>query len=140
MRADLASEADEYRERLRDLEQSADGVDPDSPEFERIFTEWNEAGEAFQRWQEEARRRAAQMEAAFLQEAYRELVTATEIVADELDVDLVLRSIPPDEDFSSSDPGQTSLLIRMRTALKYPAELDITREVADELAVDLDEA
>lgn len=139
MRADLDREAEAFRERLRELEQRAEGIDPDSPEFEALFREWNQAGEAFQQWQEQARQRAAALEAEYLQEAYGELVVAVEIVADELDVDVVLRSIPPTEDFESEDPGQTSLLIRMRTALKFPGDLDITRDVADELAVDLDD-
>ena len=47
----------------------------------------------------------------------------------------MLRLIPPDNEFESSNPPQAYRAIRARVAVKYPEALDITDAILEELDV-----
>ena len=66
------------------------------------------------------------------------MIDAVEVVADRNDIDTVYRFIPTDEAFEADNPDQAMVAIRLRTALRYPDELDITDDVMDELSLDID--
>jgi len=50
-------------------------------------------------------------------------------------IDIVLRFIPTEKEFQGQDAESALNEIRLRSALRYPAGLDITEEVLEELAI-----
>jgi hypothetical protein len=84
-------------------------------------------------WQQSALQRTGKLDADQLERAYRELVAAVEIVADRRGIDMVYRFIPTGEPFEAENPEQAMMAIRLRDALRYPTELDITADVMEEL-------
>ena len=71
-----------------------------------------------------------------MQESYKEIVEAVNVVAERLSVDMVLRFIPPDDEFEQGNPDSIIMQIRLRSALRAPEGLDITDEVLAELGID----
>ena len=71
-----------------------------------------------------------------IEDAYRDLVAAVEVVSERRQIDLVFRFIPTDADFLTQNPPQAYIAVRARIALKYPEALNITDEVLEELAVE----
>ena len=69
-------------------------------------------------------------------EAYEEIVTAVEVVAENKNVDMVLRFIAPDEPIETTSPDVAIMQIRLRTALTYPEGIDLTDDVFTELGLD----
>ena len=61
------------------------------------------------------------------------VVGYVEIVADRKGIDTVYRFIPTSEPFEAENPEQAMMAIRLRDALRYPEELDITTDVMEEL-------
>lgn len=135
---ELRAEEEEYRDRLMEIQQRGESVDPDSPELQGIFQEWQAAEAAYREWQQAASERTGRLEATYLEEAYRELVEAVNIVADRLDIDIVHQFTPTDEPFDADNPRTAMSTIRWRSALRYPGELDITDAVVEELDLDID--
>ena len=71
-----------------------------------------------------------------LEKAYREMIDAVEVVADRMDIDIVYRFIPTSEAFEAENPEQAMMAIRLRTALRYPEQLDITDAVLEEMSLE----
>ena len=91
--------------------------------------------EEYMAWGQEAMKRKNEMEVAQWEKCYRELASAVDIVAERLGVDIVLRFIPTEKDFKATDAEQALMEIRLRAAVRYPKQLDITDEVVKELAI-----
>ncbi len=133
---DIKKEEEEWRTKYQALRdeyadvESAD--DPRSDEAQAALGAWQRD---YQQWQQSASARVNTMAVEQLQRAYRELIAAVEIVADQRQVDLVLQFTPTVDDLPASQNAQTMLDIRMRPVLKYPEGLDITVEVLDDLAL-----
>jgi Skp family chaperone for outer membrane proteins len=83
----------------------------------------------YQGWMETVRRSGDKLGAEQFEQAYRELVSAVETVADKESIDLVFRFYPTAEPFKSERTGEALSQIQSRTFLKYPASIDITPEV-----------
>ena len=83
----------------------------------------------YQGWMEMVRRRGEKLGAEQFEQAYRELVSAVETVADKESIDLVFRFYPTAEPFKSERTGEALSQIQSRTFLKYPASIDITSDV-----------
>jgi hypothetical protein len=66
------------------------------------------------------------------------VIAAVDVVADRLGIDVVFRFIPTANDFQSFNSGQAYVSVRARIALKYPEALDITDEILEELALDVE--
>jgi Skp family chaperone for outer membrane proteins len=136
---DEISEQDEtYRTQLDEIRGRLEGLDEGAAEFETVYEEGRELFGEYRAWQQEAMQRRAELDARQLEEAYREMIEAIEVVAEEQSIDLVLRFIPVDAAFEASNPDEAMLAIRMRTALKYPKCLDITTAVLEEMSLETD--
>lgn len=123
----------EYRQRLDEIQKRLRELDPNSEEARATYEEGSSVYEEFMNWQQSALRRTGKLDAEQLERAYRELVAAVEIVADRKGIDTVYRFIPTSEPFDAENPEQAMMAIRLRDALRYPEELDITTDVMEEL-------
>ena len=137
LRIELQAKAKEYQDELASIEEQASRIDPqDNQEgIAQMHQMWTQLQEEFQAWQQTARARGNELEANALAESYREMVAAVDVISDRLGVDLVLRSIPTNDEFTTKDPQTVSVSIRMRTAVKMPEGIDITEAVMDELGL-----
>jgi Skp family chaperone for outer membrane proteins len=71
-----------------------------------------------------------------MQNAYNEILEAVNVVSERMNIDMVLRFIPPDGEFEQTTPDATIMQIRLRTALRLPEGIDITDDVLAELGLD----
>jgi Skp family chaperone for outer membrane proteins len=123
----------EYRQRLDEIQKRLRELDPNSEEAQATYQQGSDVYDEFMNWQQSALQRTGKLDAEQLERAYRELVAAVEIVADRKRIDTVYRFIPTGEPFEAENPEQAMTAIRLRDALRYPEELDITADVMEEL-------
>ena len=123
----------EFQEGLMEIQQEMDGVDPEAPEAQEIFQRGQMLYQEYQQFQQAANARQQQMGASHLESAYREITAAVNVVADRLDLDIVMRFIPPDDEFVITNEAAAVNQIRLRSLLRYPDACDITSDVLEEL-------
>ncbi len=123
---ELAERLAAFLEEHREVEAG----DPSAPDIQRAYQELLQERE---RWRREGSMRLGQLAAEQIEQAYRDLVAAVEVVAERRDIDLVFRFIPTGNDFDAQSPAQAYTSVRARIALKYPEGIDITDEVLEEL-------
>ena len=149
-------QADEYVEEYRQLEAEIREKDEELAEAILAFGEEHkdmapddpgaaEVQQAFQsmlqqreQWRVTGSRQLGLLAAGQVEKAYRDLIAAVEVVADRRRIDLVFRFIPTGNEFKALNPPQAYTGIHARIALKYPAGLDITDEVMEELALEVE--
>ncbi len=139
-------EAEQYVDQRRELQEEISEVDEDitqrmqamrqQPDFDRASPEARRLSEEYERWRIERARRMGKLSADQIEDAYRDLVAAVEVVSERRQIDLVFRFIPTDADFLTQNPPQAYIAVRARIAVKYPEALNITDEVLEELAVE----
>lgn len=135
---ELADKDEEFRSRMQDFEEEHRGVTPESPNFDDVRDQYRALLEEFQRWQMEKAGRREKLLAGQIEQAYRDVVAAVDVVADRDDIDLVYRFIPAENEFETDSPAAAYDAIRARVAIKHPDGLDLTDQVLEELDLDLD--
>jgi len=148
-------EADEYVEEYRELEAELRGRDeeigetidafrkehqditPDDPEMAQVQQTFQAMIQQREQLRVAAARRLGQLASDHIERAYRDLVAAVEVVAARRNIDIVYRFIPTGNDFNAVNPPQSYTGVRARIVLKYPEKLDITDEVMEELALEV---
>ena len=135
---EIQGEEDEWRARFAELNKKYEGITPDSPNFEEASNAFTALNASFSQWRQSAEQRVNEMAVIQLEKAYREVVDAVNIVADDKEIDIVFRFTPTEDPLPTGMSGQTMLDIRMRPVLRYPDEVDITIDVLDELGIDSD--
>ncbi len=128
----------EFRQRMQAFEEENRDVKPDSPNFEEVRQRALALREEYSNWQREIVGRQEQLIASQIEQAYRDLVAAVDVVADREGVDIVYRFIPTEDEFEAPSPAVAYESIRARVAIKYPDGLDITDQVLEELDLDVD--
>jgi Skp family chaperone for outer membrane proteins len=129
-----ATEAD-YKSKLDAFGEEIEQMDRQSPQAQEKIGEARKVYEEYLEWGQKSIARRGELDAKHLQQAYRELASAVNVVSDKLGVDIVLRFIPTDNEFKAVDAEQAMTEIRLRSAIKYPEKLDITTEVLEELSI-----
>jgi len=140
LRERLQAEGKERDEELRSVYERMQELDPQSPDMKDLQERFQQLRQQFEQWRQQAQREAAKLEAKQIMAAYDEIVAAVEVVAEQRDIDLVLRFLPmgAEDDTELQSPDQANSVIRGRTALKYPDRLDITTAVLEELALEVE--
>ena len=138
IREELADEEREHQERLSAIQARGQTLDPekDADQLQAVFEEWQNAEQMYRQWQQRAMARTGKVEAEYLERNYLELVDAVNVVADARSIDIVYRFTPPDHEFATDDPRNAMSTIRLRPALRYPEDLDITDDVLEELGLE----
>jgi hypothetical protein len=134
----------ELRERYADFSESIDAfrkehqdITPDDPEMAQVHQTLQAMLQQREQMRVVAARRLGQLASDHIELAYRDLVAAVEVVADRRNIDIVYRFIPTGNDFNAANPPQSYTGVRARIVLKYPEKLDITDEVMEELALEV---
>ena len=134
---ELENHTAEVRALLNALKEEGSSIDPSSPEAPEFRQKWDQARVEFQRLQNLGAEARAFLIAEQMEIAYNEIVEAVNVVAERMNIDIVLRFIPPDGEFGQGKPDATIMQIRLRSALRLPEGIDITDEVLTELGLEL---
>lgn len=136
LRSELETAEKSFQTRLEALGEELRGLEQNSPAFRERYEEANKIYQEYEQWSRNvALKRRDELDVKHLQQAYKEMSSAVNVVADKLGIDIVLRFIPTDRDFTSMNAEQALTEIRLRSAVKYPERLDITSEVLEELSL-----
>ncbi len=133
---ELNEQMEEVKNLMESLRQEGQAIGPDSPDAPAFRQRWEQAYGEFQHMQQLVAESRATLMAEQMQEAYKEILEAVNVVSERMDIDMVLRFIPPDGEFEQANPDATILQIRLRTALRLPNGIDITDDVLAELGLD----
>ncbi len=132
---ELDAKEKDYRDRLEVFGEQLRNADREDPASQEALKQAQALYEEYMEWGRTAVERRNELDVRQMQAAYKELVSAVDVVAQKLGVDIVLRFIPTENEFKAQDAEGALTEIRLRTAVKYPAGLDITSEVLEELDV-----
>ena len=136
--AELSEQETEFGQQLAAIRERLESMDPESEDSRATFEQGSALWDQYMAWQQQALARRGKLEAEQIETAYRELIEAVEVVADKKGVDTVYRFIPTEEAFEAANPEQAMINIRLRAALRYPKELDMTDDVLEELSLELE--
>ncbi|MCZ6836112.1 MAG: hypothetical protein O7G85_10095 [Planctomycetota bacterium] len=135
MREEIQDKESEVNDQLTSWQEELGELDPNSPEARGIRQRGSSLLQDYRVW---VTTQQDQLAAKHLEQAYRELIDAVDVVADRMDIDLVYRFTPTDDEFKSRGLEQATMAIRLRPALRYPEELDITLDVMEELSLEFE--
>jgi Skp family chaperone for outer membrane proteins len=124
------------RSNLDSLREEGQSLQPDDPSVPEMRQRWDRTYAEFQRLQKIAAEARARLLAEQMESSYTEIVEAVNVVSERLEIDIVLKFIPPDGEFNLGNPDSMLSQIRLRTALRVPEGIDITDEVLAELGLD----
>ena len=134
--AEIKDNLSETRVALEAIAKEAQNLDPEDPNSGKIRQKWQKLYDEFQHLQKLGADARGALMAKQMQESYNEIIEAVNVVSERMNIDMVLRFIPPDGEFEQGNPDSTIMQIRLRTALKLPDGIDITDEVLAELGLD----
>ena len=135
---ELKEGLDAAREILDDLMERGRLLEPDDPGGPALRQEWESAYRNFEQIQQSAMNARGELAAEQMEESYNEVLEAVNVVADRLNIDMILRFIPPNSEFEGNSPDAALMQIRLRTALSLPEGIDITDEVLSELGLEVE--
>lgn len=124
------------RDVLQSLREEGEALDPDDPSAPELRQRWESAYAEFQSMQKIGVEVRSVLVAEQMESSYNEILEAVNVVSERMNIDMVLRFIPPDGEFEQGNPDSTLRQIRLRTALRLPDGIDITEEVLTELGLD----
>ncbi len=107
----------------------------DNPDLAKGKEEMQALYSQFQKWNEGVSASQSKLMAGQVESAYKELVTAVDVVADRQKIDVVYRFIPAAAPFESAQIGDAMVQVQARTFLRAPESLDITADVMKELGL-----
>ena len=122
---------------MKNLQEEGKSLSPDSPEVPAFRQRWEQARVEFQRMQKIGIDARNALLAVQMSNSYAEIIEAVNVVSERLNIDMVLRFIPQDSEFTQTTPDATMMQIRLRTALRVPDGVDITDEVLSELGLEV---
>ncbi len=144
-----AEERDQLEEEIRATDEELDAsiaafmeehrdLDRDDPLAEDVARAYQQPVQERERWRLVRARRRGRLTADHMEHVFRDIVAAVEVVADRRDIDIVWRFVPTADAFPGGTPTQASMAIGARLVLRYPEALDITDEVLQELALEVE--
>jgi Skp family chaperone for outer membrane proteins len=138
LRQHLTADAQTMRDELERIQREIEEFGPEDEEAADLIRQGQQLAQQLQAFGQQAVAQEEAKAAEQLEQCYRELVTAVNVVADRHGINTVFRFIPTDDPFNPGAVNSAMVQIRLRTLLRYPDDADITDEVADELNVDLE--
>ena len=138
LRERLTEEAQELIDQLDTIKSNMEDMTPGEEDHQAQLQIGQAIAKQLQTFQQQAMAEEDAKTAEQLEQCYRELVTAVNVVADRKKIDTVFRFIPTDDEFTQGDSNAAMLQIRLRTFLRYPDRDDITEDIAEELNITLE--
>jgi Skp family chaperone for outer membrane proteins len=117
------------------LRRQLEGVDRASPEYRKVYEDYEQLRKEYDKWSNEMTKRHDALRVKQVSKVYEELIAAIEIVADRLDIDIVLQARETSDEISQTDYARAAWDVALRLVLKYPKSIDITEQVRQELGV-----
>lgn len=133
LQAEIKERGDEYNEKLEEIQQEWEESAEDEAVQEEIRRRGQQLYQEYQQFQQQVDALQQGLTADQLERAYRDLVSAVNVVADRLKIDTVYRFIPTEDEFTSVTIDAAMMEIRLRSLLRYPDECNITSDVIEEL-------
>jgi hypothetical protein len=125
----------DFERQLEAIKAKYGDMPKDSPDLSKGKEEMQTLYVQYQKWNEGVSASQSKLMAGQVESAYRELVTAVDVVADRQKIDVVYRFIPAATQFESAQLGDAMVQVQARTFLRAPESLDITAEVMKELGL-----
>ncbi len=138
LEAEIREKDEELSEDILAFSEEHKDLTPDDPGLGQAQQAFQALLQQREQWRASGSRRLGLLAARQIERAYRDLVAAVEVVADRRQIDLVFRFIPTDNEFQAISPPQAYTGIHARIALRYPQALDVTDEVMEELALEVE--
>ena len=138
LRERLTEDAQVLIDQLDTIKTNMEDLTPGDEEHQAQLQMGQAIAQQLQAFQQEAIALEDAKTAEQLEQCYRELVEAVNVVADRKKIDTVFRFIPTDDEFTKGDSSAAMLQIRLRTFLRYPDRDDITEDIAEELNLTLE--
>ena len=125
----------DFERQLEAIKGKYGDMPKDSPDLSKGKEEMQALYGQYQKWNEGVSASQSKLMAGQVESAYKELVTAVDVVADRQKIDVVYRFIPAATPFESAQLGDAMVQVQARTFLRAPESLDITAEVMKELGL-----
>ncbi len=137
LNGELEEQIAEARSLIHALQEEGNALDAESPEVPAFRQRWDLARNEFQNLQKIGVEARNALLAQQMATSYTEVVEGVNVVSERLNIDMVLRFIPQDTEFTQITPEATMMQIRLRSVLRIPEGIDITDEVLSELGLEL---
>ena len=138
LEAEIREKDDELSQAILAFTEEHQNMTPDDPALGQAQQAFQTLLQQREQWRMSGSRQLGLLAAGQIERAYRDLIAAVEVVAEQRRIDLVFRFIPTDNEFQAVSPPQAYTGIHARIALKYPAGLDVTDAVMEELALEVE--
>lgn len=123
----------ELQQKREEFMQEFGKVEPGHPEFERAKAAWDELRKTMEAWRDEMRKEYEGLLKEQLEGAWKEILTAVDVVSERRGVDVVFRFVPSTHAFEPEDPEGGVQQVFPRTVLRMPETMDLTADVMREL-------
>ena len=137
LNVELEAQIASARERIQSLQAEGNALEDNSPDIPEFRQRWEIARAEFQQLQKIGFDTRNALLAEQMAASYEELVEAVNVVSERMNVDMVLRFIPQDREFTQVTPEATMMQIQLRSALRVPEGINITDEVLSELGLEV---
>ncbi len=124
-----------FQKRAEELQEKYKDVKPGDPAQQEAMQAFQALQTEYNTFRDGKLKELDQLRASQTEDAYKQLVTAVDRVAEREQIDLVFRYIPAEVPFKAEGLQQVYAQIQLRTFLKHPATIDITDAVIKELGV-----
>ena len=125
----------DFERQMEEIKAKYGEMPKDNPDLAKGKEEMQSLYTRYQKWNEGVSGSQSKLMAGQVESAYKELVTAVDVVADRQKIDVVYRFIPAAVPIETSQLGDTMLQVQARTFLRAPESLDITADVMKELGL-----
>ena len=125
----------DFERQMEEIKSKYGDMPKDNPDLAKGKEEMQSLYSRYKIWNEGVSGSQSKLMAGQVESAYKELVTAVDVVADRQKIDVVYRFIPASVPFETSQLGDTMLQVQARTFLRAPESLDITADVMKELGL-----
>jgi len=138
LEAEIREKDEEFSEAIVAFTEEHKDMTPDDPGLGQAQQTFQAMLQQREQWRVSGSRQLGLLAAGQIERAYRDLIAAVEVVAERRRIDLVFRFIPTGNEFQAISPPQAYTGIHARIALRYPEGLDVTDEVMEELALEVE--
>lgn len=132
------SQGEEFESRSKALQSKYSEIKPDDPSFEDAKREFTALQAEYEKWFATLQKIQSKHMAEQVQQAYREMTAALDVVADRQRIDFVYRFVPPDQPFDAVELSDAMMQVQGRPFLRVPASTEITEDVLKELGLTSD--
>jgi len=129
------SQGEVFEQRDKALRAKYPDIKQDDPNFNQARDEFVALQQEFEKWRLALQQIQAKHMAEQIEKAYREMLSALEVVADRRRVDLVFRFVPADRPFEAGDVGAVMVAVQARPFLRHPQGMDLTDDIFKELGL-----